>query len=357
MNTTSRIEAAAPCSPPKLGLSGSSRAVDTVISTRSRVRKWFSSQEAIVFTIALMAAFIFWLLLPRFATFGNAMAMLRSVSVLGILALGMAIVMIGRGIDLSQIATALIAAGFAGKLVLAGVGAPAAMATGLGAALILGCINGAIVAYLEIPALFATLATSLLFVGLARSWLLGSMMIHLPAEHEGLMFLGQNWYGVPVPLVAFLLCAVVVHLFLNFTVLGRFIYAHGDNPAAARLSGIAVRRLTLLEYALCAAIAYIGGLVTVASTAIIDLNAVNSSLIFEVIMVAVLGGVSLVGGRGSVLNVLAGTALIGVLLNGMAIMDLDYHLQSIIKGAVLLSAIILDRFLHPRDEETARQGD
>ena len=182
-------------------------------------------------------------------------------------------------------------------------------------------------------------------------------MIHLPAEHEGLMFLGQNWYGVPVPLVAFLLCAVVVHLFLNFTVLGRFIYAHGDNPAAARLSGIAVRRLTLLEYAMCAAIAYIGGLVTVASTAIIDLNAVNSSLIFEVIMVAVLGGVSLVGGRGSVLNVLAGTALIGVLLNGMAIMDLDYHLQSIIKGAVLLSAIILDQFLHPRDEETARQGD
>ena len=143
MNTTSHIETAAPCSPPNLGVSGSLRAVGTAISMRSRFRKWFSSQEAIVFTIALVAALTFWILLPRFATFGNAMAMLRSVSVLGILALGMAIVMIGRGIDLSQIATALIAAESQESLFWLEFGAPAAMATGLGAALILGCINGA----------------------------------------------------------------------------------------------------------------------------------------------------------------------------------------------------------------------
>ncbi len=326
------------------------------VSNSQRVQR-FVSQELIVILIAVVACLLFWLVLPRFATFGNAMAMLRSVSVLGILALGMSIVMIGRGIDLSLIATSLIAAGVAGKLVIAGMATPLAMAAGLLAATILGAVNGALVAYVEIPALFVTLATTFLFVGLARSLLLGSMMIYLPAQHEGLIFLGQNWRGVPIPLIAFGACAILAHLFLTQTTAGRFIYAHGDNPAAARLSGIGVRPLTLLEYALCAAIAYVGGLVTVASTANIDLNAVNSTLIFEVIMVAVLGGVSLAGGRGSVLSVLAGTLLIGVLLNGMAIMDLGYHVQSIIKGAVLLAAIILDRFLHPRDEETARQGD
>jgi ribose transport system permease protein len=84
---------------------------------------------------------------------------------------------------------------------------------------------------------------------------------------------------------------------------------------------------------------------------------INSTLIFDVILVVVLGGVSLVGGRGSVLSVLVGTALIGTLLNGMTILNLDTNVQNIVKGAVLLAAILLDNRLHPRDEETARQGD
>jgi ribose transport system permease protein len=94
-----------------------------------------------------------------------------------------------------------------------------------------------------------------------------------------------------------------------------------------------------------------------ASTASMNTQVINSTLIFDVIMVVVLGGVSLVGGRGSVGSVLAGTALIGTLLNGMTILNLDNNIQNIVKGAVLLGAILLDNRLHPRDEETARQGD
>lgn len=148
-----------------------------------------------------------------------------------------------------------------------------------------------------------------------------------------------------------------MHLFLSRTVLGRFVYAHGDNPEAARLSALPTRPLTMMEYALCAGIGCIGGVVMIAETALMHLQVAESTLIFDVIMVVVLGGVSLVGGRGNVMSVVAGTLLIGVLLNGMTIMDMDVQTQNINKGIVLLIAIVLDSYLHPRDEETSKQGD
>ena len=116
-------------------------------------------------------------------------------------------------------------------------------------------------------------------------------------------------------------------MFLTRTTLGRFIYVHGDNAEAARLTGVAVRPLTMLEYALSSAIGYVGGVIMIAETGLMHLQVAGSTLIFDVIMVVVLGGVSLVGGRGNVPGVLAGTLLIGVLLNGMTIMDLDIELK------------------------------
>ena len=112
----------------------------------------------------------------------------------------------------------------------------------------------------------------------------------------------------------------------------------------------------MLEYALSAGIGYVGGVVMIAETALMHLQVAESTLIFDVIMVVVLGGVSLVGGRGNVMSVVAGTLLIGVLLNGMTIMDMDVQTQNIIKGIVLLIAIVLDCYVHPRDEETVETG-
>ncbi len=151
--------------------------------------------------------------------------------------------------------------------------------------------------------------------------------------------------------------AIGVHVLLSRTVLGRFIYAHGDNPEAARLAGLPTRPLTMLQYALCAGVGYVGGVVMIAQTSLMHLQVVESTLIFDVIMVVVLGGVSLTGGRGNVMSVIAGTLLIGVLLNGMTILDMDVQTQNIVKGIVLLVAIVLDAVLYPRDEETSKQGD
>ena len=308
--------------------------------------------------VTVLLAIGFALTLPGFATIGNLLGLTRSVAILGILGIAMSVVVIGRGLDLSLVATMAVSSAFALQLMQQGWGWPGAVAVGMLVAIVIGLINGFIIAFVEVPALFTTLATGFLIFGLGRTFLLDGLITYLPAGMESFSWIGQGrLWGVPAPVIVLALVAIVVHMFLSRMTVGRFVYAHGDNLEAARLTGIAVRPLTMLEYAICAAIGCIAGLVMAASTASINTQIVNSTLIFDVILVVVLGGVSLVGGRGGVLSVLAGTALIGTLLNGMTILDLDNNVQNIVKGGVLLAAIILDNRLHPRDEETARQGD
>ncbi|MFD1193052.1 ABC transporter permease [Seohaeicola saemankumensis] len=316
------------------------------------------SQEVIVLLVTLALCVIFTLTLPGFATLGNLLTMSNSVAILGMLSLGMGVVVIGRGLDLSQITAMAVSAAIVCQMIGAGYPVPLALLAGLAVALLIGVANGLIIAFVEIPALFTTLASGLLVYGLARIAVLDGFISYIPKGNDAFLYLGQGrLFGIPFPVIVFAVLAVLVHLMLSRTSIGRFIYAHGDNADTARLSGIPVRPLTVFEYTTSAVIGFLAGLVMAAMNASMNTQVINSTLIFDVIMVVVLGGISLVGGRGSVLSVVVGAALIGTLLNGMIIMNLDSNLQSIIKGLVLLGAILLDNFLHPRNEETARQGD
>ncbi|MCV0370859.1 ABC transporter permease [Filomicrobium sp.] len=314
------------------------------------------SQELVVAGLAVALALVFAAAIPGFATWGNAMALLRSIAIIGVLALGMSVVIIGGGIDLSQIAVALVSAGVAAIMINGGFPVSIALLVGLFAAIGMGLANGWFVAYLGIPSLFATLASALLFMGAARSTLMPSTIINLPPGDGAFLVLGTNWAGVPVPALIFAVSAVVMHLFLAHLVVGRFVYAVGDNPATARLSGLPVRRLRMMTFVMAAVIGYLGGLVMVASTAMVDLGTAKSTFIFDVVLVAVAGGVSLSGARGGVASVLAGTAFVGVLLNGMSILDVNSQVQTVIKGSLLLAAIVLDSQLRPHDEEAERHS-
>ncbi|TAM36098.1 MAG: ABC transporter permease [Burkholderiaceae bacterium] len=318
------------------------------------------SQEQIVLGVAILLVVIFSITLHGFATFGNAIALLNSVAVVGILSLGAAIVIIGRGLDLSQVASMVVGAAVAALMMSKGLALGWALLGGLTITTLIGLVNGIVIAFVEVPALFATLATNLLILGLARIVVFsGDFRIYLPKTEAATAFraLGRDVGGIPIPVLVFLGMALLVHLFLSRTRIGRLIYAHGDNPQAARESGIAVRPLTIVEYVLCADIGFIAGLVLMASLGDADAQIITGPMIFDVILVTVLGGVSLVGGRGSVYCVLAGSLLIGVILNGMTLMNLNNDIQNIVRGLVLLGAIVLDNRLHPRDEETARQGE
>jgi ribose transport system permease protein len=244
------------------------------------------------------------------------------------------------------------------KLIGLGYGLAASLALGLGLSLFIGFLNGFAISIIGIPALFTTLASGILVYGVGRWILLNGIITYVPKGQTFLIALGQGEiHGVPIPLLIFGLAALVGHFMLSRTTAGRFTYAFGDNAEAARLTGVSVRVLTIGQYAFSAMIAFIAGLVTAGSVASINTQIFNSSLIFDVLLVVVLGGVSLSGGRGSIASVLAGTALIGTLLNAMILMNVQGDVQNIVKSVVLLGAIALDRRLHPRDEETARQGD
>jgi len=316
-----------------------------------------TSQEQIILAVTVVLLVVFAAMLPGFSTIANLLNLVRSISILGILGLGMGLIVISRGIDLSEVA--IMAGSWAVGLIEIQHGMPILWASllALAVALVIGLANGVMVAYVEAPALFVTLAAGFVIYG-AAFWFAPAWVVYAPTNAPGLLYLGGGQLlGVPMPIIVFAVCAVAVHMFLSRTSTGRFIYCQGDNPEAARLTGIALRPQIVLEYVIVALLAWIAGLVWVGTTGSIQMAVVQGTFIFDVILVVVLGGISLIGGRGSVFSVVVGCALIGTLLNALTIMDINSEVQNIIRGVVLLAAIILDNWLHPRDEETARQGD
>jgi ribose transport system permease protein len=315
-------------------------------------------QEALVFGTTVLIFILCAAFIAGFFTLPNIATLARSVSVLGILGVGMAVVVIGRGLDLSQVGVMAICAAWSLKLIGRGYGLTAGLTLGLALAVLIGAFNGFVISVVGIPALFTTLASGILVYGVGRWLMLDGIITYVPQGQSVIIALGQGeLLGVPIPLVIFGIVAVIGHLILSRTTAGRFVYAFGDNAEAARLTGVSVRVLTIGQYVFSSVVAFLAGLVTAGSVASINTLIFNSSLIFDVLLIVVLGGVSLSGGRGSILSVLSGTALIGTLLNAMILLDVQGDVQNIVKSVVLLAAIALDRKLHPRDEETARQGD
>ena len=314
-------------------------------------------QERIVLVVVVLIFAAASIMLPGFFTPDNLISIVRSISVLGILALGMSLVIIGRGIDLSMVA--IMAMSVAWYLQILGNGMPdhSAFLLVLGGVLAIGLINGFLIAYADVPAIFVTLASASFVFGYVRSQLIPSDAVPVPKGHWVELLGGLRFLGVPVEVYLFLALSFAVFLFLRFTKWGRYVYYAGDNPVAARNIGIPVRPMLVLRYVLSAITAFIAGLLTAASLHSINTRVVNSTLLYDIVLVAVIGGIGLSGGKGGVRNVLVGAALIGIMLNAMTIIDIPLLYQNLIKSTILLAAIIFDGVINPRDEQTAQQGD
>jgi ribose transport system permease protein len=317
------------------------------------------NQEKIVFILTIVLFILFSIILPNFLAANNILSLIRSVAVLGILGLGMLIVVLGRGIDLSLVAIMAISVAWSLQLISGGMSVATAMTVGLAFAVGMSLITGILIAYAEIPSLFATLAMATFVYGFGRAHLItGTDVVYLPANIGWIAQLGQGHVlGIPMPIVVTAALALIVFLFLRYTKPGRFIYAMGDNFFTARTGGVPVRPILVAQYVMAGGIAFIAGIVTSTSAQAMNTRVVNSNMIYDVILVVVLGGVGLSGGRGNVRNVIVGTLLIGVLMNGMTIMDIQYTVQNVIKSLILLLAIVVDSILNPRDEQTGQQGD
>jgi ribose transport system permease protein len=315
------------------------------------------TQERIVLTLAILLFIVASIALKGFLTGNNLIAILRSVSVLGILAVGMAIVIIGRGIDLSAVAIMAMSVAWYLELLNRSMPDGAALAIALIGVIAIGAVNGLLIAYAEVPAIFATLASGAFVFGLARSQLIGQDVITVPKGHW-VAVLGQaRLFHVPVEVFLFAAIIVLAFLFLRFTRYGRYVYLMGDNFLAARNMGVPVRPMVVLRYVLSALIAFVAGLLTAAGLFSMNTRIVNSTLLYDIVLVAVIGGIGLSGAKGGMRNVVVGALLIGIMLNAMTILDIPNIYQNLIKSTILLAAIIVDSLLNPRDEQTAQQGD
>ena len=292
------------------------------------------SQQTIVFAIFVLMFISFSIFLKGFFSTGNLLGLLQNVAILGILGLAMAVVVIGRGIDISMVAVLAVPAGLMLQLAQEGYPLSMALLAAVVIALVFGLINGWLIAFAEIPSLFTTLASGLFLAGLGQVAFFRLDVVQWSTSLDPISWMGRGTLlGVPMPVIMFAVVAVLVAFFLKKTRLGAFVYAVGDNPIGARTTGIPTRPLIVLQYVIAALIGAFAGMVMAASVNSMPTRIFNSTLIYDVILVVVLGGIGLSGGRGGVINVIIGTALIGTLLNGMTILDISYSAQNLIKGA------------------------
>ncbi len=275
-----------------------------------------------------------------FFTTDNILTLLRQASFNAILAAGVSVVIITAGIDLSigsvwalssvMMAFACVNWGWAWTL---------AALVGLGVGLLCGVVNGFGVTILRIPPFVATLGMMSIARGLAEVTTGGFQISGLPDTFQ---WWGQGDVGsVPVPVLVAVGVIVFTWAILRFTRLGRYIYAVGGNEAAAHLSGVAVRKVKLFAYAYCGLLAALAGLLATARMGSVrPSDALGYEL--DAIAASVIGGISLMGGQGSVLGTAIGAALIGVLRNGMVLLDVSAFWQKVVIGAVIIVAVALD---------------
>jgi ribose transport system permease protein len=312
----------------------------------------------LVVTVALII--IFSIAVDGFATAGNLRVILSNSASLVILSCGMGVVIISRGLDLSLIAQMVAGATIFSIMIGAGLPGGVALLVAVLTMVLVGALNAWLIAYVEIPALLATLASAMFITGLFRFFILrGEYLLLLPKTNPAVMFLSSEIVpGVTAPVALMLVTLVSAWFLLRRTAAGQTVYAMGDNFHAARLAGLPVRTTTIVVYVYAALTALVAGLVISSASGTVDFRTVtNGTLLFEVILVVVLGGIPLRGGRGGIWNILVGVALIAVLRNGMTLLNVTAQTQDVVKGAVLIVAIVTDNYLNPRDTETDTVGD
>jgi ribose transport system permease protein len=275
-----------------------------------------------------------------FFTSDNILTLLRQASFNAIMAAGVSVVIITAGIDLSIGSVwALSSIVMAFVCVNKGLAWTFSVLIGLAVGLACGIVNGWGVTLLRIPPFVATLGMMSIARGLAEVITGGFQISGLP---DAFQWWGQgDIFGVPVPVIVAVGVIVLTWALLRFTRLGRYIYAVGGNEAAAHLSGVPVNRVKLFAYAYCGTLAALAGLLATARMGSVrPSDALGYEL--DAIAASVIGGISLMGGQGSVLGTAIGAALIGVLRNGMVLLDVSAFWQKVVIGVVIIIAVALD---------------
>ncbi|HLR11327.1 MAG TPA: ribose ABC transporter permease [Sporosarcina sp.] len=279
---------------------------------------------------------------PNFLTINNIFNVLRQVSINALIAFGMTFVILTGGIDLSVGSILALTGAVTAGMLASGMDPILAMGLGLLLGAILGAVNGIIIAKGKVAPFIATLATMTIYRGLTLVYTEGKPISGL-GDSLSFQLLGKGYFfGIPVPIVTMLLAFGVLYFILKKTTFGRRVYAVGGNEEASKLSGIRVDRIKIYVYALTGFLAALASLIL---TSRLNSAQPTAGNMFELDAIAavVLGGTSLTGGRGWIVGTVIGALIIGVLNNGLNLIGVSSFFQQVVKGAVILIAVLLDR--------------
>jgi ribose/xylose/arabinose/galactoside ABC-type transport system permease subunit len=306
---------------------------------------WQRIAEFMIPAAIILESIVFAVIAPQFFSVPNLINVALSIAIIGILAVGMTMVILTGGIDLS-VGSIVALGGVTAALVAQAMGNAAGVwlgfAAAIGIGLIVGAFNGVMIGWFRVPPFVVTLALLTIGRGLAFIISQGRSIGDLPAQ-ETFEILGRaRPLGVPLPVILMFVVFAAGWFILTRTTLGRYIYAIGGNPEAAFLAGINLRRIKLAVYVLNGFLVGLAG-ATLASR--LGAGVPNSGLQYEldVIAAVVVGGTSLNGGRGSVVGTLGGAIFIGVLNNGLNLAGIDPYMQKIALGVVILLAVLADQ--------------
>lgn len=288
---------------------------------------------------------------PRFLSSGNLAGVARQTAVIMIIAMGMTVVMVSGGIDLS-VGSVMALSGVIGVLAMVS-GAPViiGVAVAIAAGTVCGLLTGAAIAVLRIPAFIVTLGAMGIYRGVALLITDGKAVVGVPSTF-GYLAEGNLFGVLPIPLLIVVCVAVATHFLLVNTRPGRYCYAIGSNIEAARYSGIRVSRYQVLFYALLGALAGLAGSIESARL-VTGQPTAGEGYELRVIAAVVIGGGSLAGGQGTVIGTIIGALIMGVLANGANLLGISSFAQQVVIGAVIVLAVTFDEFQRRRVEATS----
>ncbi|EST90278.1 ribose ABC transporter permease [Vagococcus lutrae] len=302
--------------------------------------KWLSKLGPLVALVVLVI--LVTIMNPSFLSSVNLLNLLRQVSVNALIAFGMTFVILTGGIDLSVGSTLALSGAFVAGLISSGMSPLLAMIAGLMVGAILGMINGLLIAKGNMAPFIATLATMTIYRGLTLVYTNGNPITGI-GDSFLFQFIGRGYlFGIPFPIIIMLVSFALLFVLLHKTAFGKKTYAIGGNIKAAKLAGVNTDRVQMWIYTLSGLMASLSGIIL---TSRLNSAQPTAGQAFEMDAIAavVLGGTSLSGGKGRIFGTLVGALIIGTINNGLNLLGVSSFYQQIVKGIVIIIAVLLDR--------------
>lgn len=306
-----------------------------------KIKKIVKTYEFNLFLFLIALMFFMSSVTDTFGSLGNIISITQQMAEFGIVAIGMTLVVLTGGIDLSLgsiigLTTIIIASIYAktGNIIVA-------ITCGVLVSMCCGLLNGILVAKIGVPALLVTLGGQMLFKGIALVISKGNAMSQFP---ESYFFIGQNYIGlIPVQTLLLIIISIIIYLVLKKTSYGNNVYSFGNNPTSVKFSGIRTENVVILTYVLAGILAGIAGIVLSSrvSTARADLGA---TYVMQSVAAVVLGGVSMSGGKGSVLGTVIGVCIFAVLGNGLNHLGVSPFMQTLVLGLSLITVLLAGNY-------------